>query len=141
MSFNSHSLNRLRELSRSLPQRLPEPKMPTRPKASQIRHKVETEEDTENLFRELMQVSSDGKVPKHLMTRLKQLEQRQAFSSRTINLSSEAKPNLPLLNKAPAGRSKAVDPQRSKVTASNELDSLYVAFHQMLLEDEEHPSN
>ena len=74
MSFDSRSLDRLRELGRSLPKRLPEPESAVTPKARQVRHKVETEQDPDVLFRELMQVSPDGQVPEHLMARLKQLE-------------------------------------------------------------------
>ena len=60
MSFDSRSLDRLRELGRSLPKRLPEPEPAVTPKARQVRHKVETEQDPDVLFRELMQVSPDG---------------------------------------------------------------------------------
>ena len=79
MSFDPRSLERLRELGRQLPARLPEPEKPaSAPKASQVRHRVETEKNPEELFRELMKASQDGTVPEHLMDRLKQLEaQRQ----------------------------------------------------------------
>ena len=68
MSFDSHSLDRLRELGRQLPQRLPDPEPQGVVKPSQRRHKVETEQDPEVLFRELMKVSEDGSVPEHLDT-------------------------------------------------------------------------
>ena len=72
MSFDPRSLERLRELGRQLPERLPEPEKPAAaPKASQVRHRVETEKNPEELFRELMKASQDGTVPEHLMDRLK----------------------------------------------------------------------
>ena len=72
MSFDPRSLERLRELGRQLPARLPEPEKPAlAPKASQVRHRVETERNPEELFRELMKASQDGTVPEHLMDRLK----------------------------------------------------------------------
>ena len=74
MSFDPRSLERLRELGRQLPKPLEEPRTPATPKARQVRHKVETEQNPEQLFRELMQASQDGTVPEHLMARLKQLE-------------------------------------------------------------------
>jgi len=40
MSFDPRSLDRLRELGRTLPQALPEPKPPVSPKAQQVRHKL-----------------------------------------------------------------------------------------------------
>ena len=49
MSFDPRSLERLRELGRSLPQALPEPERPVSPKAQQVRHKVRSEEHTSEL--------------------------------------------------------------------------------------------
>lgn len=75
MSFDARSLERLKQLGRSLPQPLPRPEpAPAAPAASERRHRVETETDPEALFRELMQVSPDGSVPPHLMERLRQAE-------------------------------------------------------------------
>ena len=75
MSFDPRSLERLRELGRNLPQPLPAPQPPaTRAKAEPKRHRVETEQNPEQLFRELMQASPDGSVPEHLLQRLRQLE-------------------------------------------------------------------
>ena len=82
MSFDPRSLERLRELGRQLPARLPEPEKPAAaPKASQVRHRVETEKNPEELFRELMKASQDGTVPEHLMDRLKQLEAQRKPSA------------------------------------------------------------
>ena len=137
MSFDSHSLDRLRQLGRQLPQRLPDPNPTEVVKPSQRRHKVETEDDPEALFRELMKVSEDGSVPEHLMERLKQLEaKRRPISEPLINdsLHSSDPPN------APAGfarKGKTTLPQRPNVSPGSEEESLYVAFGQLLLEDDE----
>ena len=73
MSFDPRSLERLKELGRQLPKPL-EPPTPQPQAKPQRQHRVEIEEDPEELFRQLMQVSPDGTVPEHLMARLRQLE-------------------------------------------------------------------
>ena len=79
MAFDPRSLERLQELGRTLPKPLPAAQAPAQqPKrASEQRHRVETETDPEALFRELITVSSDGSVPAHLLDRLRQAEQQQ----------------------------------------------------------------
>ena len=139
MSFDSRSLDRLRELGRSLPKRLAEPEPAVTPKARQVRHKVETEQDPDVLFRELMQVSPDGQVPEHLMARLKQLEEQrspQRRSSTAVATDSAAR-DLPPLPKTQTGQGKTTRPQRPNVPAGSEEETLYVAFSQLLLEDDE----
>ena len=141
MSFDSRSLDRLRELGRSLPQRLPEPEPAVTPKARQVRHKVETEQDPDVLFRELMQVSRDGQVPEHLMARLKQLEEQRSSQRRSPSAaasdSATDSANLPPLPKTQIGQGKTTRPQRPNVPAGSEEETLYVAFSQLLLEDDE----
>lgn len=149
MSFDPRSLERLRELGRSLPQPLPKPAAPPPPKASEQRHKVETETNPEALFRELMQASPDGTVPPHLMARLKELEGSRSPRRRVnaggsidaahagIELGREEAPAPP--PPAPAakrnsGRTTSPRPSRAR---SSEEDSLYTAFQQLLLEDED----
>jgi hypothetical protein len=123
MSFDPRSLERLRQLGRSLPQPLPPPDSPVpRAPAGPQRHRVETEEDPEQLFRELMQASADGTVPPHLLDRLKQLEERR-------------QPAMP----APAASEPAA-PRRSTRRGQRpptETLDLYTAFQQLLLEDDE----
>ena len=137
MSFDSRSLDRLRELGRQLPERLPEPKKPIAPKASQVRHRVETEKNPEELFRELMKASQDGTVPEHLMARLKQLEAQRKPSGQSSSLnSSNEVPGLAAPTRSQAGPGKNTKPKRPKVDPGSEEESLYVAFGQLLLEDE-----
>jgi len=79
MAFDPRSLERLKELGRTLPKPLAAAAPPSQePKrASEQRHRVETETDPEALFRELIKVSSDGTVPPHLLERLRQSEQQK----------------------------------------------------------------
>lgn len=126
MSFDPRSLERLRQLGRSLPQPLPVPEPPghtSRPEPP--RHRVETEQDPDQLFRELMQASADGTVPPHLLDRLRQLEtQRRQPASTAPPRSAAAKP---------AGR-----PDASRPAARASADShLYTAFQQLLLEEDD----
>jgi hypothetical protein len=142
MSFDARSLERLQELGRSLPQPLPTPpKATTAPlKASEQRHRVETETDPEALFRELMQVSPDGTVPPHLLDRLKQAEadrrlaeqqaQRQARLQRTRSSSAGS---------SASGTLRPL-PGRRQANGADELE-LYSAFQQLLLEDEDDTGN
>ena len=83
MSFDARSRERLEALGRTLPQKLPPPPKPASPppagsKADTApRHRVETEENPEDLFRALMQASADGSVPPHHLERLRELEAAQ----------------------------------------------------------------
>lgn len=151
MSFDNRSLDRLRELGRTLPKPLPKPEAPPPiPKASEQRHKVETETNPEALFRELMQASPDGTVPPHLMARLKELEgsrfpRRRAGGGASIDaanagielgredLPAPPPPPAPAANRN-AGRTTSPRPGRAR---SSEEESLYTAFQQLLLEDDE----
>ena len=150
MSFDQRSLDRLRELGRQLPQKLPDPE-PASSKSSDNKgrqnngnhrgpqlHKVETEQDPEALFRELMSASDDGTVPEHLMARLKKLEaQRKPAVEKPMHepISSSNLPAPP--RPGSTGSGKTTRPQRPNVAPGSEEESLYVAFGQLLLEDDE----
>ena len=137
MSFDSHSLDRLRELGRQLPQRLPDPNPTEVVKPSQRRHKVETEDDPEALFRELMKVSEDGSVPEHLMERLKQLEAKRRPTQQTPINDSLPSFDSPNASTGVVRKGKTILPKRPNVSPGSEEESLYVAFGQLLLEDDE----
>ena len=141
MSFDPRSLDRLRELGRQLPKPLPEPDVPVTPKARQVRHKVETEQNPEKLFRELMQVSEDGTVPEHLMARLKMLEVERSSSEKAavvdaLKVGSQLPPPPSFTQ---GGKGKTTRPNRPDVAPGSEEESLYIAFgqmfHEMLEED------
>ena len=117
MSFDPRSLERLQQLGRQLPKPL-EPASPKPQAKPQRQHRVETEEDPEELFRQLMQVSPDGTVPDHLMARLRQLEAKR-----------KRPPQQPSSNTSHGGKGKSSDP--------NQDDSLYSEFEQMLLEEDD----
>ena len=130
MSFDARSRERLQDLGRSLPQPLPkpEPLQQSQTKATDRRHKVELEQNPEALFRELMQVSPDGTVPPHLMDRLRELESLRQSAIPVAPHSIATSPK-PLRGRNTAG-------QADRRTAA-EYDDLYIAFQQLLLEDEE----
>ena len=146
MSFDARSLERLKQLGRTLPQPLappeppgPEPP-PVTPRPADRRHRVETETDPAALFRELMKVSPDGEVPPHLLDRLRQAEGESLRASLAPTAS-------PALQTATAGAVPCRLPTRrvpSNVTqrrrrdaASDEEQELYTAFQQLLLEGDD----
>ena len=140
MSFDPRSLERLKELGRSLPEPIAPPQQPTdRPlKATEKRHRIETEDNPERLFQELMKASSDGTVPEHLMARLKDAERHIATQNK-MKANAQTLPSSQTLSRQPlrGGQGKTTRPTRPNVAASSEEESLYVAFGQLLLEDDE----
>ena len=140
MSFDPRSLERLKELGRSLPEPIAPPQQPTdRPlKATEKRHRIETEDNPERLFQELMKASSDGTVPEHLMARLKDAERHVATQNK-MKANAQTLPSSQTLSRQPlrGGQGKTTRPTRPNVAAGSEEESLYVAFGQLLLEDDE----
>tara|TARA_Y100001968_G_scaffold304859_1_gene320235 strand:- start:183 stop:548 length:366 start_codon:yes stop_codon:yes gene_type:complete len=119
MTFDSHSLERLKELGRKLPKVISN-SQPNESESSKVTkksnlHPVEIETNPEQLFRELMEISPDGNVPPHLLERLKQLESNNAKSS--TNTDKVINKNLQELS-------------------INESLNLYTQFKQFLLEDD-----
>ena len=145
MSFDPRSLERLKELGRQLPKALPNPETETKAstKSNRPKHKVETEQNPEALFHELMNVSQDGTVPEHLMSRLRSAEQRLDDERRQRQVSTPSQSTqgsatgLPLPPAQSTGKGKNTRPKRPNVPADSEEDSLYVAFSQLLLEDDD----
>ena len=145
MSCDPRSLERLKKLGRELPQSLPTPadKPSEAPRASERLHKVETEENPQALFHELMNVSGDGTVPEHLLDRLRQAETKaEAESRQQTRGAAHNSPQEGGLSSAPtparnAGPGKNTRPRRPAVTPGSEEESLYVAFGQLLLEDDD----
>ena len=89
MTFDSHSLERLKELGRKLPKEIsksePNESRSQKETKKQKLHPVEVETNPEKLFRELMEISQDGKVPPHLLERLKEIESNTVKPTSTIN--------------------------------------------------------
>ena len=119
MTFDSHSLERLKELGRKLPREIPKPQsneLKTQKETKKQKlHPVEIETNPEQLFRELMEISPDGNVPPHLLERLKKLE------SNNVKIHSNADPHI---NEA------------SKDLSIEDSLNLYTQFQQFLLEDD-----
>ena len=117
MSFDPRSLERLKELGRQLPKPIETPQ--PQPAAKPLRqHRVETEDNPQELFRQLMQVSPDGTVPEHLMARMRELEADQKHQPQA------------------SGQTKT-DKAKRPTKQSGEEDSLYSEFEQMLLEEDD----
>ncbi len=119
MTFDSHSLERLKELGRKLPKEISKPqanKLQNQKEAKkQNLHPVEIETNPEQLFRELMEISPDGNVPPHLLERLKKLE------SNNVKIPSNSDPYI---NK------------NSNDLSIEDSLNLYTQFQQFLLEDD-----
>ena len=140
MGFDAHSLERLKQLGRTLPQPLanPTPPGPDVPsddgKAAERRHRVETETDPAALFRELMKVSPDGKVPPHLLDRLRHAEGASHRASSATGSTADAP-----ITGAGATRHSSSAPsrpinRRSRDATTDEERELYTTFQQLLLE-------
>lgn len=150
MSFDPRSLERLRQLGRTLPERLPppEPPAPTTPSAApsaagRKRHRLETEMDPEALFHELMRTSPDGSAPPHLLERLRELEARRTRPE-APQPGTAATPGRSGAGEQAAGRS-AGRTRRHEPGArgtgqsqrGRDQGDLYAVFQQLLLEDDE----
>ncbi|APD48624.1 hypothetical protein KQ302_08460 [Synechococcus sp. CS-602] len=134
MSFDSRSLERLQQLGRQLPQPLPAPPAKAKPtgRAAARLHPIESEQDPDQLFRELIRASPDGTVPPHLLQRLQELEgNRQEQQRRERGVAPAAGPA------GPAATTKRQGPLRSLRAASGEQQELYSEFHQLLLEGDD----
>ena len=119
MTFDSHSLERLKELGRKLPKEISKPQsneLKTQKETNKKKlHPVEIETNPEQLFRDLMEISPDGNVPPHLLERLKKLELNN------VKISSNSDPYIN---------------ENSKDLSSEDSLNLYNQFQQLLLEDD-----
>ena len=123
MSFDSHSLDRLRKLGRELPKALPIPPSHNKLPTNNNLHQVETEEDPHQLFHSLMDISPDGNVPPHLVSRLKETESKKQLKDFHTTSSQSAK-------------SPTLSTNSSQELKTNEEDALYTSFQSFLLEEE-----
>ena len=119
MTFDSHSIQRLKELGRKLPKEISKSESNELKNQTEIKkqklHPVEIETDPEQLFRELMEISPDGNVPPHLLERLRKLESNQ------VKISSNLDPYIT---------------ETSKDSSIEDSLKLYTQFQQFLLEDD-----
>ena len=119
MTFDSHSLERLKELGRKLPKEISrsqenESINPKETKKQKL-HPVEIETNPEQLFRELIEISPDGSIPPHLLERLKKIEENN------VKISSNNNQNIN---------------NNSKDISIEDEQDLYTQFKQFLLEDD-----
>ncbi len=139
MSFDPRSLERLRELGRQLPQPLPAPQARPAAAPQQRLHAVETEQDPDKLFHELIKASPDGRVPPHLMERLTTLEtarrERQRQQPPAGAPAGAATPSVPG-GLGPARTTRTPLAGAPAAAAIREHEQLYREFHSLLLEDE-----
>ena len=116
MTFDSHSLERLKELGRKLPKEVSKPQSKNQYESKKTNlHPVEIETNPEQLFRELMKISPDGNVPPHLLERLKKVESN--------NLKIHANQHQYIND-------------NSKDPLTEDSINLYTQFQQFLLEDD-----
>ncbi len=125
MSFKKQDLERLLKLERQLPQKLPIPKTSKKNEQAfiQSQHPIETEENPQALFKELIKASNDGQVPSHLISRLKEIETKEE-SSKSSSLNIKENTSNPFSKKKGAPIQK------------NGEESLYTSFQRLLLEEE-----
>ncbi|MFN7900155.1 MAG: hypothetical protein ACK5N0_10915 [Synechococcaceae cyanobacterium] len=151
MSLDPRSRERLAALGRSLPQKLPTPEQlapAAQPSSPTGRHRLETEQDPEALFRELITASSDGTIPSHLLDRLRELEARrpreprpdQGWDRPAAALSPAAGNPTSSAGAGPPGKPKRQSQRRGgnppRARLDPEQEALYNAFHD-LLQDED----
>lgn len=130
MSLDPRSRERLEALGRRLPQPLPQPPPPP-PPAAAPRHRLEVEENPEQLFRELMAASPDGSVPPHHLERLRHLEgQRSDAAAATRRAENPASRQAP-------GRSPAAGRRSGRFLQAETQHDLYAAFAQFLEEEDD----
>lgn len=131
MTFDARSREQLEALGRRLPKPLPAPEpAASRPAPSPRRHRLETENDPQQLFRELIAASPDGTVPPHWTERLRELEQRPS----SAKPSSAPEPRRASDGAASHRRAGAPLPSRA---LSPEEQQQYATFAHLLLEDGE----
>ena len=126
MNFHKDDIDRLLSLRRELPKKILKnnitnsPKEKTKDKAQA--KKITKEKTPEDLFRELIQISPDGNIPKHLILELKEAEDK--------NLKEEIKSTV---NHSKGNTSYKQNQSRRK---SSKDQTLYSLFERLLLEEE-----
>jgi hypothetical protein len=132
MSLDPRSRERLEALGRRLPQPLPPPPPAATPSpAAAPRHRLEVEDNPEQLFRELMAASPDGTVPAHHLERLRQLEGQRA------DAAAPASRTAPPERGAPSTRAAAGRPGPGRSPQPGGQDDLYAAFSRFLNDEDD----
>ena len=127
MTFDPRSLEHLQVLGRQLPQELPKPSSTEKKERGEKSnsHPIETEQNPQALFQELINASPDGNVPSHLISRLKEIETKQLNPSNNHCSKKTSDTN----KKEPKVSSKKL------LKKETEQQELYASFDRFLLED------
>ncbi len=142
MSLDKKNLERLKQLGQQLPQSLITSEETTKGKRktkNSQQHPVETEENPEKLFKELINISPDGIVPPHLIARLKEIEAKSSQHSKQKKSLND------IDNEVNAYHSNFSKPQNKTTKASSKkniplpktMAAEYIDFQKLLLEDED----
>ncbi len=135
MNLNPNDLERLRKLSLQLQKTESQdsPALPSKNNSTKKNalHPIETEEVPDKLFKELIKASPDGNVPPHLVSRLKEIEEKyykKNYSEKglhkKLNIQEDKSFSLSPANKKSTGK-------------QTDEDKLYIDFKRLLLEDED----
>ena len=121
MTFDSQSIKRLNDLKGQLAKEGKKQKenLLNAPSHKGNLHEVEIQTNPEKLFHSLMEISPDGSVPPHLIERLRQTESDTVLNEK-INF-----------RKSSSEESNSLSPKKQ-----TSVDSLYLSFQNLLLEDE-----
>ena len=139
MSFDPISLKRLRELRQKLPKDSSPPadQKQISSRKFQTFHKIEIEDDPIELFHELIKVSEDGRVSTHMIERLKNVESEKnkylanEAKEKTINVEHSAMLDIH------KSKSSSFNSSQHDMPSDSEEYKLYIAFRQLLLEEDE----
>ncbi len=127
MTLDPQSLLRLKELGRQLPKEITKPVslQKENQKINSPRHPIQTEEDPNTLFKELIKASPDGHIPAHLIARLKELEATQL-----MRIQAHSTPRAKNQN----SQDKSIPKRKSIEQKEEELQ--YTTFARFLSEEE-----
>ena len=137
MSFDKKNLELLKTLGRTLPQKIPQESINTEIQEDNKNKKnksIKKDKDLETFFRELIEKSPDGNIPKHLLSDLKEMEKEKEeiikSEIETSNKSNESKSYA--INKNFQQRS-----YNNRTKKKPEEQNLYSSFERLLLEEED----
>ena len=126
MTLDSNSLKKLSEFNKNL-SNTSKPKHALSKENTNLKstlHPIETEENPQELFKQLMKASPNGEVPAHLVKRLKELENRQQKEAIDSLSNCINEINLNTL-------------ENSNVNRTVAEPDLYTTFKMLLLEEDE----
>ena len=126
MSLDPKNVERLRQVELQLRKNSPASISSSKPskQTNSKLHRIETEENPKELFRALIEASTNGEIPEHLITRLREIEKKE----RDAPLDKD-------LNKLTTKNDNRIKNKHSHKNQSPE-GADYVAFARLLLEED-----